>query len=42
MKIQFASKVAMFQQRLAYKEASIMCYDCQIKALTKKIPLAQT
>jgi hypothetical protein len=42
MKIWVASKVVMFQQCLAYKEAIIMCYDRQIKALAKIIPLAQT
>jgi hypothetical protein len=42
MKIWFASKVAMFQQCLAYKEVIIMCYNRQIKALALKIPLAQT
>lgn len=42
MKTWFASKAAMFQQGLAYREAIITCYDHQIKALAKKIPLAQT
>ncbi len=42
MKMHFASKVAIFQQCLAYKVAIIMCYGHQIKALTNKIPSTQT
>jgi hypothetical protein len=42
MKMHFASKVAMFQQCLAYMVAIIMCYGHQIKALTNMIPSTQT
>jgi hypothetical protein len=35
VKMQFASKVTMFQQCLAYRSAIIMCYGHQIKVLAK-------
>jgi hypothetical protein len=42
VKTHIASKVAMFQQCLAYRAAIIMCYGCQIKAIANKITSAQT
>ncbi len=32
----------MFEQCIAYRVAIIMCYSCQIEALTSRIPFAQS
>jgi hypothetical protein len=38
VKTQFASKVVMFEQCLAYQTIIIMCYSCQTKVLANWIP----